>query len=450
MSAPSLDAIAELLLTEATRHGATAADVVVVEGDSLMVGVRLGQVEKVQRARAKHLGLRAFAGDRSAILSTSDFTHASLLQLSEDAVALARVTAPDPFSGLPEADQLSRGAPDLDLFDPTIGAVTAEQATEWCQAAEAAARDADPRITNSEGAEFDGGAHLVVYAASNGFRGSYRSSSCSLSCVPVASQDGAMERDHWYSVKRHLAKLDSPESIGRTAAARALRRLGARQVSTREVPVVFDPDMAGSLLRHLAGAVSGGSIYRGLSFLTGKLGETIAPAGFSIFDDGTLADGLASKPFDGEGLATRRTPVVEGGVLTNYLCDTYSARKLKMHSTGNASRSVADSPHVSPTNFYLPAGDTTPEAIIGSVKDGLYVTELMGFGVNAITGDYSRGASGMWIENGQLTYPVSEITIAGNLLQMLQDIEVVGSDLVMRNSVAAPTLKIAKLTVAGN
>ena len=450
MSAESLDEIAALLLAEAKRHGATAADVVVVEGDSLMVGVRLGQVEKVQRARAKHLGLRAFAGERSAILSTSDFAHAALLRLAEDAVALARVTAPDPFSGLPEAGELSTAPTTLDLFDPAVGAVTVEQATEWCQAAEAAARDTDPRITNSEGAEFDAGAHLVVYAASNGFHGSYRNSSCSLSCVPVASQEGAMERDHWYSVQRHLAKLDSPQSIGRTAAARALRRLGARQVGTQEVPVVFDPEMAGSLLRHLAGAVSRGSIYRGLSFLTGKLGETIASPDFSVYDDGTLADGLASKPFDGEGLATRRTPVVEHGVLTNYLCDTYSARKLKMRSTGNASRSVADSPHVSPTNFFLPAGGTAPEAIIGSVKDGLYVTELMGFGVNATTGDYSRGASGMWIENGQLTYPVSQITIAGNLLQMLRDIEVVGSDLVMRSSVAAPTLKITKLTVAGS
>ncbi len=449
MSAPSLDEIAATLLADAKRHGATAADVVVVEGDSLMVGVRLGKVEKVQRARAKHLGLRAFAGERSAILSTSDFTAATLRQLAEDAVALARVTAPDSFSGLPEANELATSQPALDLYDPAVGEVTTDQATAWCQAAEAAARDVDPRITNSEGAEFDAGAHSVVYAASNGFHGAYRSSSCSLSCVPVASQDGAMERDHWYSVQRHVAKLESPESIGRIAAQRALRRLGARQVGTSEVPVVFDPDMAGSLLRHLAGAVSGGAIYRGLSFLTGKLGERIAPEFLNVYDDGTLADGLASKPFDGEGLATRRTPVIEAGVLRNYLNDTYSARKLSSRSTGNASRSVADAPHVSPTNFFLPAGTTTPEAIIGSVKDGLYVTELMGFGVNATTGDYSRGASGMWIENGQLTYPVSEITIAGNLLQMFKDIEVIGSDLVMRHSVAAPTLKIARLTVAG-
>lgn len=450
MSALALEEIAELLLRDAARHGATAADVVVAEGDALSVGVRLGTVEKVQRARGKHLGLRAFAGERSAILSTADFARPALEQLAADAVALARVTAPDPFSGLPEAGELATAPPALDLFDPAVGEVTAEQATDWCLAAEGAARDADPRITNSEGAEFDAGSHLVLYAASNGFRGRYRSSSCSLSCVPVATHDGGMERDHWYSVQRHLARLEPPESIGRTAAARALRRLGARQVATCEVPIVFDPDMAGSLLRHLAGAVSGGAVYRGLSFLTGKLDTAIAPAFLDVFDDGLLANGLGSKPFDGEGLPTRRTPVIENGVLATYLCDTYAARKLGRRPTGNAARSVGDSPHASPTNFFLPAGTTTPEAIIGSVRHGLYVTELMGFGVNATTGDYSRGASGLWIENGELAYPVSEITIAGNLLQMLRDIEVVGSDLAMRHSIAAPTLKIARMTVAGS
>lgn len=450
MSALTLDDIATLLLRGARQHGATAADVVVAEGDSLMVGVRLGTVEKVQRARAKHLGLRAFAGARSAILSTSDFTPAALEQLAADAVALARVTAPDPFSGLPEPGELAGAATSLDLFDPAVGQVTAEQATAWCLEAETAARDADARITNSEGAEFDAGSHLVVYAASNGFHGSYRSSSCSLSCVPVASQNGSMERDHWYSAQRRLARLDSPASIGATAAARALRRLGARQVGTAQVPVVFDPDMAGSLLGHLAGAVSGGAVYRGLSFLAGKLGEAIAPSFLNVYDDGTLADGLGSKPFDGEGLPTRRTPVLEGGVLSAYLCDTYAARKLSRRATGNAARSVGDSPHVSPTNFFLPAGTTPARELIASVKSGLYVTELMGFGVNATTGDYSRGAGGLWIENGELAYPVSEITIAGNLLQMFRDIEAVGDDLVMRRSICAPTIKIARMTVAGS
>ncbi len=450
MSGLALEEIADLLLRGARQHGATAADVVVAEGDSLMVGVRLGKVEKVQRSRAKHLGLRAFAGERSAILSTADFSRASLVQLAADAVALARVTAADPYSGLPEAGELATAVPELSLYDPAVGEVTPEQATEWCKAGEAAALETDVRITNSEGAEFDAGSHRIVYAASNGFQGSFRSSSCSLTVIPVAAHNGAMERDHWYSVQRHLARLESPESIGRTAAARALRRLGARKMETREVPVVFDPDMAASLVRHLAGAVSGNALYKGMSFLTGKLGQTIAPSFVNIYDDGTLLGALGSKPFDGEGVPTRRTPVIEGGVLTGYLFDTYSARKMQSRSTGNAARSVADSPHVSANNLFLAAGDVSPEDIIRSVASGLYVTELMGFGVNPITGDYSRGATGLWIEHGALAYPVSEITIAGNLLQMFQGIEAVGNDLVLRHSLAAPTIKIAKLTVAGN
>jgi PmbA protein len=344
---------------------------------------------------------------------------------------------------------LATAFPDLDLHDPEASEVTAETATEWCKAAEAAAMESDPRITNSEGAEFGSGAHRILYAASNGFHGTYQSSSCSLSTVPVASSNGTMERDYWYSSKHHLKELQSPQEIGRRAAERALRRLGAKQVATGEYPVVFDPDMAASLVGHLAGAVSGYSLYKGFSFLQGKLGETIAPANVTIVDDGTVHKGLASKPFDGEGLATRRTAVVENGVLANYLLDTYSARKLGGRSTGNASRSIADAPHVSPTNLFLAPGTTSPEDIVASVKSGLYVTELMGFGVNQVTGDYSRGASGMWIENGEITHPVSEITIAGNLLKMFAAIEAIGSDLEMRRSICAPTIAIGKMTVAG-
>jgi PmbA protein len=446
----TLEEISQFLLERAKRNGADAADVVVVEGDSLEVGVRLGDVEKLQRSRAKHLGLRAFVGERSAITSSADFSADSLAGLAADAVALARVTASDSFSGLPPPEDLARSVPDLDLFDPSLSEVTPEQATEWCKTAEAAARASDPRITNSEGAEFDCGSHRVVYATSSGFTGTYRSSSCSLSAVPVAAENGSMQRDYWYTAQRHLAKLESPESVGQTAAMRALRRLGARQVSTCRVPVIFDPDTAASLLGHLAGAVSGSSLYRGTSFLLGKVGEEIAPDFVHVDDDGTIAGGLASKPFDGEGLATRRTPIVTAGRLESYLFDTYSARKMNARSTANAARSVADSPHVSPANFFLRAGEVAPEQIIGSVRSGLYVTGLMGFGVNPVTGDYSRGANGLWIENGELAYPVEEITIAGNLLAMLRDIEVVGSDLVLRRGISAPTIKIREMTVAGS
>lgn len=449
MSGAALEQIAEQLLAAARQRGASAADVVVVEGDALTVSVRLGTIEKVQRARAKHLGLRAFVGESSAITSSADFSSASLAKLADDAVALAKVTAPDPYGGLPAAEELARSLPDLDLFDPAIGELEVEQATEWCKTAEAAALEVDPRITNSEGAEVDAGSQRVVYAASNGFTGGYRSSRCSLAVVPVATQNGSMQRDHWYSVERHLAKLERPEDVGRRAAERTVRRLGARKAPTCQVPVVFDPEMAASLVGHLAGAVSGSALYRGTSFLAGKLGERIAPAFVFVDDDGRRLGGLASRPFDGEGLPTRSTAVLSEGVLVSYLFDTYSARKLNGRSTGNAARSVADVPHVSPTNFFLRAGDVAPEEIIRSVRSGLYVTELMGFGVNSITGDYSRGASGLWIENGELTYPVEEITIAGNLLRMLGDIEVIGNDLEPRRSIGAPTLKIGKMMVAG-
>jgi PmbA protein len=258
-----------------------------------------------------------------------------------------------------------------------------------------------------------------------------------------------MQRDYWYSAERHLEKLESPEAIGRTAATRTLRRLGARKVPTCEVPVVFEPEMSATLLRHLAGAVSGYALYKGTSFLLGKLGEKIAPACVSVYDDGTLTGALGSRPFDAEGVPTRRTAVVEAGVLRSYLFDCYSARKLDSQTTGNAARSVADAPHVGPTNFFLAPGEATPDEIIRSVPEGLYVTELMGFGVNPVTGDYSRGASGLWIERGALGYPVEEITIAGNLLQMLRDIEMVGNDLRLNRTVAAPTIKIARMTVAG-
>ena len=259
-----------------------------------------------------------------------------------------------------------------------------------------------------------------------------------------------MQRDYWFSAARQLDRLQAPATIGREAARRALRRLGARQVATQKVPVVFDPATASGLLGHLCTAVSGSALYRGVSFLLGQLGERIAPEGFTVYDDGTLPAALGSKPFDGEGLPTRHTTVVEQGVLRSYLLDTYTARRLGLRSTGNAARSAGEPPSVSPTNFYLVPGPYTPEEIIASVRCGLYVTELIGFGVNQITGDYSRGAAGLWIENGELTHAVEEVTIAGNLRQILANVEMIGNDLDLRRKVTAPTLKIGEMTVAGN
>jgi PmbA protein len=259
-----------------------------------------------------------------------------------------------------------------------------------------------------------------------------------------------MQRDYWYSSNRKFSRLESPANVGEKAAQRVLRRLGGRKIKTCEAPIVFDPEMAASLLRNLASALSGYSLYKGASFLAGKLGTQIGSDLLTVIDDGTIPGALGSRPFDGEGLAVRKKSVVEKGLLQSYLLDTYSGKKLGMASTGNASRSVGEPPAVSPANFYLVPGKYSPEQIIATVKAGLYVTEMIGFGVNMVTGDYSRGAAGLWIENGELAYPVEEITIAGNLKEMFQNIEMAGSDLELRGRIASPTIKISQMTIAGD
>ena len=443
-----LENLAAEVLEHARRIGATAGDILIASGESFSAGVRLGEVEKVQQSQEKRMGLRLFVNHSSAITSTADFTRDTLNDLVEETVALAKATAADDFSGLPEQHLLARDIPDLDLSDTTVS-FSPEEKIALAREGEAAALAVDSRITNSEGAEFSNGSHEVLYANSLGFVGRYRTTSYSLTVVPVASQNGAMQRDYWYSSHRKFSKLESPAAIGKIAAERTLRRLGARRVKTQDAPIIFDPQMAASLLRHLAGAVSGSALYRKTSFLLGKLGEQIATRDVSILDDARIPSALGSKPFDGEGLPTQRTTVVKDGMLNSYLLDSYSARKLGMQSTGSASRSFSDVPAASTTNLFLEPGTVSPEEIIRSVHSGLYVTELSGFGVNPVTGDYSRGATGLWIENGELAYPVEEITIAGNLLSMFQNIEVIGNDLELRSTVAAPTLKIARMTIAG-
>jgi len=441
--------LAHDLVARAHAAGARAADAVAVEGDGLAVGVRLGEVEKVKRSRQRRAGLRVFVGDATAIVSTADFSPEGLAALARDAVALAHATAPDPHAGLPDPAELAGEQPDLDLHDPAIERLEPEQALAWARDAEAAALAAAPEITNSEGAEFGADAGLVAYASSLGFVGAYAGSSASLAVVPVATRDGAMQRDSWYTAHRKLAGLEPPAEVGREAARRTLRRLGGRRPPTGECPVVFDPETAASLLRHLAGAIAGSALYRRMSFLLDRLGEQVASDTVTVVDDPLRPAGPASRPFDGEGVRQTRRTIVERGVLRSYLLDSYSARRLGMKTTGHAARSVGDAPGVAPTNFVLEPGPHRPEAIIGSVRSGLYVTELIGFGVNPVTGDYSRGAAGLWIENGELAHPVEELTIAGNLRDMLRDIEMVGSDLRPRNAIAAPTLKIARMTVAG-
>jgi PmbA protein len=438
------------LLQQARRRGASAGDVLLVDHHAFEVEVRLGAVEKIQHSHQKRLGLRVFFGQRSATTSTSDFSATSLQSLLDDTCALAQAMAADPYGGLPEQEDIIVTIPELALWDEALEHLPINERTAMAERAERAALEYDARITNSEGGAYSSSQSRVVYANSYGFVGQYDAGSVSLSASPIASDAHGMQRDYWYSATRQLDRLQTPAAIGREAAQRALRRLGARKVPTQKVPVVFDPITASSVLGHLCSAVSGSAIYRGVSFLIDQLGETIAPAGVTVYDDGTLPGALGSKPFDGEGLPTRRTPVVERGVLRNYLLDTYAARKLGMRATGNAARSAGEPPSVSPTNFYLQAGPYTPEAIIASVPHGLYVTELIGFGVNQVTGDFSRGAVGLWIEHGELTHAVEEITIASNLRQMFANIAMIGNDLDLRRKVAAPTLKIAEMTVAGN
>jgi PmbA protein len=436
------------LLAKVKRKGASAADVVAVEGDSASVQVRLGAVDKLSKAQEKRLGLRVYFGHRSAGASTSDFTPAALDELVETTCALAQAVVEDPQAGLPDPSAMAKDPPDLDLYDGQT--LSMDRMIELATRTEQAALAVDLRLSNSEGADFGTYGGRTAFANSHGFYGEYKSSSFSCSVSPIAVQDGLMQRDYWYAVGRKLAGLDSPEDVGREAGRRTVRRLGARKASTCRVPVVFDPEMAGSFLGNLCSAVNGYAIYKGASYLIGRLGERIAPETVTVSDDGRMPGGLGSKPFDGEGLATRKNVVVDRGMLKTYLLDAYAARKLKLVSTGNASRSVGEAPSAGATNFYLAPGAVSPEEIIRSVKRGLYVTELIGFGINMVTGDYSRGAVGFWIENGELAYPVEEITIAGNLKDMWMNVEAIGNDLVFRGRLASPTVKIAEMTVAGD
>jgi PmbA protein len=437
------------VLKRAVALGATSADGFLVEERHFSGLVRLGQVDTVTYADDRRLSLRVFVGQASAAASTSDLSRDSLERVVEEATALARITTADQFAGLPDPGSLIDRLPNLDLDDPTGHDLSPEDKLELARRAEAAAMAEHAEITNSEGAEFFDRQARYAYATSHGFERDYATSSFGLTASPVASRNGDMQRDTWYSTARKRARLDEPETIGRTAARRAVRRLGARKVKTTEVPVIFDPENAASLLRALAGAASGPSLYRRASFLLDKLGQKVAASNVTLVDDGTIAGALGSRPFDGEGLATQRTVLVQDGVLSSYLLDSYSARKMGMTSTHHAVRDGAGV-SVSTTNLMLQPGTATPADLIKSVKNGFYVTELIGFGVNGVTGDYSRGAAGLWIENGELAYPVEEVTVAGNLLTMFSAVEGIANDLVLRDRTVSPTLLIGRMVVAGN
>ena len=441
--------LAAHLVSRARARGADAADVLVAEGTDFSVTVRKGEVETLKDAGSKALGIRVFVGKRTASTYTSDFSSAALEALVGDTVAMARVTGQDPAAGLPDETPPPDDV-DLGLFDPSPAELPTAERIERARRAEAAALAASPEISNSQGASYGSDESHVVLANTQGFMGSYRSSGVSLSVIPVAERDGKMERDYWYTNGRGVGDLLAPEEVGRIAAERTLRRLGARKVPTCEVPIVFDPETAAELLGIVFRALSGYSVFRNATFLKDRVGERVASPLLSVVDEGRKPRGLGARPFDGEGLRTRRNVPLEEGVLRFFMCDAYSARKIGARPTGSARRGVGGGPGVGSGNLCFAPGATPPEEILGEVERGLYVTDLIGFGVDLVSGDYSQGAAGQWIENGRFVHPVNEVTIAGNLKQMLLDVDALGNDLEWRSSIASPTLRIRRMTVSGS
>jgi PmbA protein len=454
-----LKQLASDVVAKALKAGATDAEAVVYEGDEFSALVRLGQVETLKESGSRAVGLRVFIASgkaqRTASTSSSDFSDESIQRLVDGAVTLAKITSDDPFAGLPEVHEFGKLEGDLRLHFDDVNAMPPAERIEIARRTEAAAMAYDTRIQNSGGGDFDTATSHKIMVNSRGFVGEYRRSYCGFSTQPIAQDEkGGMQRNYWFSAARTVKKLESPEEIGQEAARRTLKRLGARQVKTQKAPVVFSPEIAKSIVGNIFEAANGDSIYRNASFLSGLLGEQVAGENITVVDDGTLVfdgiGGFGTRPFDGEGLPTRRTVLVEHGVLKSYVMNTYTARKLGMQSTGNASRGLAGNPGIGAGNFYLEPGTLTPEQIVGDVKSGLYVTETMGFGVNLVTGDYSQGASGMWIENGEMAFPVEEITIAGNLKDMYKNIVAIGNDLVFRGASAAPTIRVEGMMIAGS
>jgi PmbA protein len=449
LSANHLDELAQDVIRRALAAGATDAECTIAEGDEFSTNIRMREVENLKEAGSRGLGLRILIGKKTGASYTSDLSREGVAQLVRSAIELADITTEDPHAGLPDSDEFGSAPGDLKLYSPGVAELDTGLKIETAKRAECAALDFDPRIANSDGASFDSYTGRHIFANSRGFAGDYRTSYCSLSATPVAREGESMERDYWFTMARGFEGLEAPEHVGRTAARRALRRLNAVKVETQKAPVVFEPRTARSLLDNIYEAVHGMSIYRQESFLVDKLGDTVASDLVTVIDDGTLPGLFGTSPFDDEGVPSRRTTVIERGVLKSYLLNTYAARKLGMKTTGNASRGLTGNAGIGHGNFFLEAGVQTPEQILAGIPNGFYVTELMGFGVNIVTGDYSRGAAGLWIRNGELAFAVSEVTIAGNLIEMLRGIEAVGNDLEFRGSVAAPTIKIGEMTVGG-
>ncbi len=445
MAAPDALELLTSLIGRAKDAGADDADAVLFSSAAVNLTQRLGKSEGIERSESTDLGLRVFIGKRQAVVSSTDILPKALEELAERATVMARAAPEDPYCGLADATDLATGIPDLDICDGV------EPSTATLEARAVAAEDAARAVagvTNSEGADASWSHTAVSLATSEGFAARYERSRHGISVAVLAGKGTEMEVDYDFSSAIHGADLDDPTAIGKRAGEKAVKRLGPRKVASATVPVVYDPRVSRSLLRHLAAAINGAAVARGTSFLKDAMGKEIFAPNVTIIDDPHRRRGLGSKPFDGEGIGGQRRQVISNGKLGTWLLDQRSARQLGLKSTGHATRGTSGPPSPSATNLYLEAGTLSPEALIGDIKSGLYLTELIGMGVNIVTGDYSRGASGFWIEDGAITYPVSEITVAGQLAEMFANLAA-ADDLVFRYGTDAPTLRIDGMTVAG-
>ena len=445
--------VASSVVKRATSAGADVAEVVLSEGRHLSAKVRLGKPELVEEAGSRSLGLRVMRGKQVAVTYTSDLTESGLSRLVEDAVELAKLAQPDEFAGPPDASLLSQRSQhkDLDLFDAAVDEIDAARALAMAKDAEAAALDSDARLSNSEGATVSRQAGASVLVTSGGFVGSTRGTYASIYVNPVADDtDGKKRSGSYWSARRHLSDLMSPQDVGVRAAQRTLEKLGARKVPTQEVPVIFDPDVARSIVGLFASCITGGAVWRKSSYLADRQDTEVANARVTLIDNPLLPRGPGSRAFDGEGLLSRVQTVVQDGVLSTYLLDSYSGRKLGRASTASAARGSSGGVSASTTNFYLQPSAMTADELLADTPRALYVTSMMGFGFTAITGDFSRGASGFWIENGKRAFPVEEVTISSNLDAMLKGIDAIASDLDQRSSISSPTFRVAKMTLAGS
>jgi PmbA protein len=440
---------AERMLSYALKAGADAAEVLVRDGRELEVKVRLGEPELVKEAGSRGLGLRVIKDHRAAVTYTSDFGSAALEALARDTVELALLAEPEPLADLPAAAELAREIPELDLWDDDAPGVGVAQAMKWVRAGEAAALGFDKRVTNSDGATFGRNIGATAFASSAGFSGAYRGTSLSLAVQPICDDaEGKKRNGVYWTASRFRAGLMDPEAVGLEAARRTVAKLGSRKIATCEVPVVFSPEAARGLVGQFAGVMSGGAVWRRSTYLAEREGSPVASPLIDLVDDPLLPRAPGSRPFDGEGLPARTNVLVAAGTLRTFLCDTYAARKLGRRSTGSAGRGIGGGPHVTTSNLILRAGKS-PARDIERLPRGLYVTDLMGFGFNPVTGDYSQGAAGFWIENGERAFPVSEITISANFDELWKGVDAVGDDLDTRSSVQTPTLRVARMTIAG-